>query len=266
VSDVDGRSDVTWPTWEDGHVADNASDETAGSASADRATQSETGDHAVPEGEQRTEPEVEQPTVPTVEQPARRSLRGRLGMRDMVLSMVVLAVGVLILAAISTGFSFSPGGASTDTSNLQPVDVHGELQAAVGQAKFPLREPRLPAGWRANSDSVDAIGGNGTDQAVRVGWITPDGRYLQLSQSNATPLDLVRSAAGLGADVPVAPTGKVTVNGTQWTVYPGIRSESSWMVDLGPVRLFVTGNGTTDEFRTLAAAALNGRPVTAAGP
>lgn len=231
-------------------MGDNASDETAGPASGSASA-----------GED-TEPETE----PGTAQQARRSLRGRLGMRDMLLSMVVLAVGVLILAAISQGFSFSPGGPSTNTSNLQPVDVSGELQAAVGQAKFPLREPRLPAGWRANSDSVDAIGGNGTDQAVRIGWISPGGRYLQLSQSNATALDLVRSAAGLGTDVPVASTGTVTVNGTQWTVYPGIRSESSWVVDLGPVRLFITGNGTTDEFHTLAVAALNGRPVTAAGP
>ncbi|HEX4724797.1 MAG TPA: DUF4245 domain-containing protein [Pseudonocardiaceae bacterium] len=231
-------------------MGDNASDETAGPASAGADTESET--------ERQAEPETEQP--------ARRSLRGRLGMRDMLLSMVVLAVGVLILAAISQGFSFSPGGASSDTSNLQPVDVPAELQAAVGQAKFPLREPRLPAGWRANSDSVDPIGGNGTDQAVRVGWITPGGRYLQLSQSNGTVPDLVRSAAGIGSAVPVAPQGTVTVNGTQWTVYPGVRSESSWVVDLGPVRLFITGNGTTDEFRTLAVAALGGRPVTAAGP
>ena len=201
----------------------------------------------------------------TTERPARRSRRGRFGLRDMVLSMVVLAVVVLALAAISNGFSFSPGGASSNTSNLPSVDVSAELHAAVSQVKFPLREPRPPTGWRPNSDSVDPIG-NGTDQAVRIGWITPGGRYLQLSQSNAGPLDLVRSAAGLGADVAVSATGTETVNGTQWTVYPGIRSESSWVADLGPVRLFITGNGTADEFRTLAVATLTGRLVTAAGP
>jgi hypothetical protein len=205
--------------------------------------------------------EPEQPAEPE----QRRSPRGRIGVRDMVLSMVVLAVVVLALAAISNGFSFSPGGASSNTSNVPTVDVAAELQAAVGQVKFPLREPKLPAGWRANSDSLDPIGPHGTAQAVRVGWITPDGRFLQLSQSNARPLDLVRDAAGLGGDVPVSATGTETVNGTQWTVYPGIRSESSWVVDLGAVRLFVTGNGSAAEFRTLATAALTGRPVPAAG-
>jgi hypothetical protein len=36
------------------------------------------------------------------------------------------------------------------------------------------------------------------------------------------------------------------------------------VVDLGPVKLFITGNGTTDEFRTLAVAAMNGRLMTSA--
>jgi hypothetical protein len=191
-----------------------------------------------------------------------RTGRGRFGMRDMVLSMVVLAVGVLILAGISTGFSFSPGGVSVNTSNLPTVDVPAELRAAVGQVTFPIREPRLPDGWRPNSDSVDSLG---PAKAVRVGWITSGGRYLQLSQSNATPSALVRVAAGLADGVSVSATGTETVNSTKWTVYPGVRSEQSWVADLGSVRLFITGNGTTAEFRTLAVAVLTGRRVTAAG-
>ncbi|HEY3611424.1 MAG TPA: DUF4245 domain-containing protein [Pseudonocardiaceae bacterium] len=194
--------------------------------------------------------------------PPARTGRGRFGMRDMVLSMVVLAVGVLILAGISTGFSFSPGGVSVNTSNLPTVDVSAELRAAVSQVPFPVREPRLPADWRPNSDSVDSLG---PAKAIRVGLITAGGRYLQLSQSNATPLALVRVAAGLADDVSVPATGTETANSTKWTVYPGVRSEQSWVADLGSVRLFITGNGTTAEFRTLAVAALTGRPVHAAG-
>jgi hypothetical protein len=198
----------------------------------------------------------DEPTEPV------RTGRGRFGMRDMVLSMVVLAVGVLVLAGISTGFSFSPGGVSVNTSNLPTVDVPAELRAAVGQVTFPIREPRLPDGWRPNSDSVDSLG---PAKAVRVGWITSGGRYLQLSQSNATPSALVRVAAGLADGVSVSATGTETVNSTKWTVYPGVRSEQSWVVDLGSVRLFITGNGTTAEFRTLAVAVLTGQRVTAAG-
>jgi hypothetical protein len=212
---ADGRP----TTWEDGHVADNATDP---------------------------------PNEPV------RTGRGRFGMRDMVLSMVVLAVGVLILAAISTGFSFSPGGVSVNTANLPQVDVSAELRAAVSQVKFPLREPRPLDGWRPNSASVDAIG---QAKAVRVGWITSGGRYLQLSQSNATSVALVRVAAGLADGVTVSATGTEAVNSTKWTVYPGIRSEQSWVADLGSVRLFITGNGTPVEFHTLAVAVLTGRQV-----
>lgn len=190
---------------------------------------------------------------------------GRSGMRDVLLTVVVLAVGVLLLAGLTKGCSFSPGGPSSNAVNLPPVDVTGELQAAAGQVKFPLREPRLPSGWHANSDSVDTLGANGSDQAVRIGWITPGGRYVQISQSNAPVADLVRSAAGLQGDSSVRATGTQVVDGTKWTVYPGVRSETSWAIDLGAVRLFVTGNGTTKEFRTIAAATLSGRHVTAAG-
>jgi hypothetical protein len=196
--------------------------------------------------------------------PPARTGRGRFGMRDMLLSMVVLAVGVLILAAISTGFSFSPGGVSVNTANLPKVDMSAELRAAVSRVTFPLREPRLPDGWRPNSASVDSLG-NGQAKAVRVGLITSGGRYLQLSQSNATPLALARVAAGLADGVTVSATGTETVNSTKWTVYPGVRSEQSWVTDLGSVRLFITGNGTTAEFRTLAVAVLTGRPVTGPG-
>lgn len=241
------RPKVTWTTWDYGGVADNLSDTDTG-----------------PKGDAAAGP-TEAPEQ--VSAGGRGSGRGRAGMRDMLWSMLVLGVGVLVLAGLTKGCSFSPGGPSADSSAVQPVDVHGELQAGAAQVHFPLRQPRLPAGWRANSDSVDSLGPKGVDTAVRIGWLTPADHYLQVSQSNADVLDLVRSAAGLGDDVTVRPTGTELVNGTKWTVYPGIRAESSWVADLGSERLFITGNGTNDEFNTLAAATMNGQRVTAAsGP
>jgi hypothetical protein len=238
---------VTGATWDDGGVADNASD-TATGPNGD-STDTPTSDEA---------PRQEQPT-------GGGSPRLHSGMRDMLLSMIVLAVGVLVLAALTRSCSFSPGGPSTNPSSVPTVDVTGELRAAASQVTFPLRQPQLPDGWRPNSDSVDPLGPNGKDKAVRIGWIAPDGRYLQVSQSNASALDLVRAAAALGDDATIAPTGSETVNGTQWTVYPGIRDEQSWVTDLGPERLFVTGNGTTADFRTLAVAVQTGRKVSPAG-
>lgn len=231
--------------WDYGGVADNASDtgtgqdhETTGAPSSDE-TGGETTQQAKPAG--------------------RRSG----GMRDMLLSMIVLAAVVLILAGLTKGCSFSPGGPSTNSSLLPAVDVSAELRAALPQVKIPLRQMQPPAGWRANSASVDQLGSN--DEAVRIGWITPEGHFLQISQSDATALALVRSAANVSNDTPVSATGSETVDGTKWTVYPGVRSESSWVADLGTARVFITGNGTTNEFRSLADATLHGKPVQAGG-
>lgn len=225
---------------------------------ADNASDTGTG-----QGNGTTEAPTSDDTSTQVETKRRGGGRISSGMRDMLLSMLVLAVGVLILAAITRSCSFSPGGPSTDTSSLPTVDVPAELQAAVGQVKFPLHEPRLPGGWRANSASVDQLGAGGTDQAVRIGWIAPDGRYLQVSQSNASAADLVRSAAALGNNADVQSTGTETVDGAKWTVYPGVRDELSWVTDVGPNRLFITGNGSTADFTTLATATLTGQPVKA---
>lgn len=227
---------------------------------ADNASDTATG----PNGDSTDTPTSEE--APQQERPAGGgSPRLRSGMRDMLLSMIVLAVGVLVLAALTRSCSFSPGGPSTSGSSVPSVDVTAELQAAAAQVPFPLRQPQLPDGWRPNSDSVDSLGPNGKDRAVRVGWIAPDNRYLQVSQSNASAVDLVRSAAALGDNATVAPMGSETVDGTKWTVYPGIRDEQSWVSDLGTERLFVTGNGTTADFRTLAAAVQAGRKVSPAG-
>jgi hypothetical protein len=240
---------VTWTTWDDGDVVDNASGTAAGPNREPAAAPA--GDDTDKAGQ--------------VEAPRGGSGRGRSGLRDVVMSMIVLVVVILALAAISHSCSFSPGGPSVDSGSLPTVDVSAELQAAAAQVRFPLREPTLPDGWRPNSNSVDSLGPKGVDQAVRIGVLTDSGHYLQVTQSDATVADLVRSAAGLDDQAALQSTGGEVVNGTKWTVYPGVRSESSWVTDLGTERLFITGNGTTAEFRTLAAATLTGRRVTAPG-
>lgn len=235
-----GRANVTWATCDDGGVADNASETGTGQ---DNGTTGEA----------------------TSEETPRRPRRTSGGMRDMLLSMIVLAVVVLVLAGITRGCSFSPGGPSTNSSLLPTVDVSAELQSAARQVTFPLHEMRLPSGWRPNSASVDQLGPNGRDHAVRIGWISPAGHYLQVSQSDASAEDLARSAAGLGDQDAVTPTGTETTDGTKWTVYPSVRDESSWVTDLGTERLFITGNGTTNEFDTMAGATLNGQRVSRTG-
>jgi hypothetical protein len=97
----------------------------------------------------------------------------------------------------------------------------------------------------------------GADSAVRVGWLSPAGAYLRLSQSSAQPAELVSFEVGALREA----TGTVRVGETAWTVHPGPRDELVWVADLGAARMLITGSAGDAEFRTLATAALAAVPV-----
>jgi hypothetical protein len=187
----------------------------------------------------------------------------------MVISMAVLVLAILGLAAITHSFTFSPGGPSTSGSTAPRIDESEQYQLAVGQVHFPLREPELPASWHANSADLDQIAGSATTgnlpNDLRIGWITPTGRYLSLAESTADVADLARQEAGLPASTPMPAIGQVTVGGQQWAIYSGTRSEQSWVLDLDGVRLLVTGNGSQAEFTTLAEAVQSAPVMPATG-
>ncbi|MCP2165674.1 Protein of unknown function (DUF4245) [Goodfellowiella coeruleoviolacea] len=170
----------------------------------------------------------------------------------MVLSLVVLGVLVVVLGGISRGCSFSPGGPSVDSAAGPTVDQDVALHRAAGLVDFPVREPQLPAGWRANSSDTVTTAAGAT--SVQVGWLTAQGRYLRLAQSSAEVVDLVRLEADLAADAQPSAGPTMEVDGQVWTEYPGRQDERSWVTDLAGVRLLITGNGDQDEVRTVAAA------------
>ena len=172
----------------------------------------------------------------------------------MVWSLVALLLIVGALLVFNRGCSFSPGGPTIDPSTAPTVDLARTLPGTAKTVDFPLRLPRTPDGWQANSSSTSPA--PPTSVVVRAGWLTPQ-RFVQLSQSGAAGADLVRVETGQEP----APTGDVTVGGTKWTVYPGQRKETAWLADLGDVRLLITGTGTEEEFRALAEAAQQAAPL-----
>ena len=93
---------------------------------------------------------------------------------------------------------------------------------------------------------------------VRVGTITAQGHYLRLSQSDAPVPVLVISEPGLDTDTAPQETGKQQAAGVTWAVYPGRPGEQTWVADRGGVAFVISGSGTADEKRTIAAAALSG--------
>ncbi len=181
--------------------------------------------------------------------------RSRRGVRDMVLSMVVLLVALLGILWLTGAVSFDPGGPDVKPSSAPARNSHDELRSDSQRVPFALRDPLVPGGWRSNSADVVPIGAGATASvAVQVGWITPGDGYLRLSQSAGAVDDLVHEEAGIDGGSPAPASGTVEVAGTSWTIYPGRRQEKSWVTDLGGVRVLITGNGDDQQFRRLATA------------
>lgn len=179
-------------------------------------------------------------------------------MRDMVGAMVVLLVIVGVVAAVTRGCSFDPGGPAADRESAPTVDVSAKLREAASSVSFPVRRPAVPSSWHANSSSTSGIGsGSDANVVVRVGWLTAAGRYVQVSQSGGTVADVLAAETGSES----ARTGSVTVSGTSWGTYPSRREELAWAASLDGTVVAITGNGTEDEFRTVATALAAAKPL-----
>jgi hypothetical protein len=189
-------------------------------------------------------------------------------------SIAPLVIACIVLAGVLGMCSFAPNGPGKGPTPT--YDAPAALQADADALKIPIRLPKLPAGWQANSGSRKGIDGGRTDPASRqqvravsstVGYLTPSGLYLSLTQSNADEDKLIQSL-----DTDVVPTGTEEVDGVKWVVYEGAdqdgkRAEPVWTTRLdspgGPAQIAITGAAGTDEYRTLAAATQIASPLTA---
>ncbi|WP_242657308.1 DUF4245 domain-containing protein [Mycobacterium talmoniae] len=204
----------------------------------------------------------------TQPQPTPRPAKPRLLQdgRDMFWSLAPLVVACIVLAGLAGMCSFRPGG--SDTGSAPTYDAAGALRADAQTLGFPIRLPRLPEGWQANSGGRGGIEDGRTDptthQRLRavtstVGYLSPTGMYVSLTQSNADEDKLVGSI-----HASMHPTGTVDVDGTSWIVYQG-DTEPVWTTRLtgpgGPAQLAITGAGSAEQFRTLAAATQSQPPL-----
>ncbi|OMC53080.1 hypothetical protein A5747_20340 [Mycobacterium sp. IS-836] len=192
--------------------------------------------------------------------------------RDMFWSLAPLVLGCIVLAGLVGMCSFQPGG--TNKGTVPSYDAATALRADAQALGFPIRLPQLPAGWQPNSGSRGGIQGGRTDPSTgqrlnaatsTVGYLSPTGMYLSLTQSNADEDKLVGSIHSSAY-----PTGAVDVAGTHWVVYQGAGqsgadAEPVWTTRLtgpgGATQVAITGAGSTDQFRTLAAATQSQPPL-----
>ncbi len=192
--------------------------------------------------------------------------------RDMFWSLIPLVLGCILLAGMVGMCSFQPGGSNKGA--IPSYDAAAALRADAATLGFPIRLPQLPAGWQANSGRRGGIQNGRTDPVTgrrlnaatsTVGYISPTGMYLSLTQSNADEEKLV------GSIHPSAyPTATVGVAGTNWVVYQGAGqsgadAEPVWTTRLvgpaGATQIAITGAGSADQFRTLASATQSQPPL-----
>jgi hypothetical protein len=186
-------------------------------------------------------------------------------------SMAPLVVACVVLAGVLGMCSFAPNGPGQGPA--PQYDAPAALQADADALKFPIRVPKLPDGWHANSGARGSIERGRTDGAgqparavtTRVGYLAPTGMFLSLTQSNADEEKLMQSL-----DTSLVPTGARDVDGVRWVVYQGGDPGGEhpypvWTTRLpaavGQAQIAITGAAGTDEYRTLAAATQTQPPL-----
>lgn len=194
--------------------------------------------------------------------PPSKPPRSATTVRDMLVAMGVLAVIVVVIGGVTRGCSFSPGGPSVDASALPVVDAPAELRALAPDVPFALRVPAVPPGWRSNAVDQDRLdpADPAAGRAVRTGYLTPQGRYLRLVQSDGTEEAVLASETGA---VAVPARGATDVGGLAFVVHGGPDDEPIWIGELDGVRILITGSGAEADYRALAGAVLAGEALPA---
>ncbi|WP_409436724.1 DUF4245 domain-containing protein [Mycobacterium sp. SMC-14] len=202
-------------------------------------------------------------------QPAPKPAKPRIlqDWRDMFWSIVPLVLACVALAGLAGTCAFRPGGITAGP--VPSYDAATAVKADAQTLGFPVRLPQLPEGWQPNSGSRGSITDGRSDakgqrlRAVtsRVGYVSPTGMYVSLTQSNADEVPLVASISpGLH------PTGSEDVDGTRWVVYQG-DGDPVWTTRLaakaGAAQLAISGAGGPELFRTVAAAVQSQPPLPA---
>jgi Protein of unknown function (DUF4245) len=176
----------------------------------------------------------------------------------MALSLLPLALICVVLAGAASMCSFAPFGAKSGP--VPAFDVAAALSSDAAELAFPIRNPQVPEDWQSNSGGRTVVGDAGADEGggevSTVGYITGRGRYVELSQTDATEEVLVPATVGKRA---AADTEQI--DGRTWVVYAEQGSETVWVADLGGVRVQIRGSGNAAEFTELATAVSQAPPL-----
>ncbi|WP_433537038.1 DUF4245 domain-containing protein [Micromonospora sp. CA-249363] len=160
--------------------------------------------------------------------------------KDMAISLLVLLIPIALLLAFYRGFL---GGDQAST-----VDPAPAIEQARSANTFPVSEPQgLGSGWRTVSARYQSVEGGAT---LRIGYLTPEGRGVQLVQSSV-PAERLLPAELTDQGQPQGPT---ELSGRAWQRYTA-RGNQQALALLEPTRtVLVIGDARDNELRELAGA------------
>lgn len=158
--------------------------------------------------------------------------------KDMAISLLVLLVPIALLLAFYRGFL---GGDQATT-----VDPAPAIEQARSANVFPVSQPQgLGSDWTTVSARYQTVEGGAN---LRLGYLTPEGRGVQLLQSSV-PADRLLPAELTSQGQPQGPT---ELAGRTWQLYTA-RGNQQALVLLEPTRtVIVIGDARDNELRELA--------------
>jgi hypothetical protein len=166
----------------------------------------------------------------------RRRRRGTA--KDLAISMSVLIIPIVAFVALC-----QPRATDAPT-----VDASRVYATARAQNAFPVVEPSGLSGWRTTVANIQNQGAG--RYTLRVSYETPDGRYLQLLQSNDAAETVVAAVVDDGQ-----PQGTEQLSGGSWFRYSAREGRELAFVRLEQrVTVVVVGDASAARAKELIAA------------
>ena len=179
-------------------------------------------------------------------QAAKTRRRGRETVRDMVISMAVVGLGIAALMLVT----WRP----KPEAQVRVIDWKPAATAAQSASQYPVATPvGLSDQWRATSARFEVEPQSAGKPVWHVGYVTPNNAYAAIEQSDADPSVFISRTVDGGR-----PDGEVVVGGRPWQSYgPGANGFRSLVRSEGSSTIIVTGSADSAELTALAAALQN---------
>ncbi len=159
--------------------------------------------------------------------------RTKRGLRDLVLSLAVVGVFVAFLFAVVWRPAPDP---------IRTVDPRLQLESARAQADYPVLAPvGLSADWKPTSARFEAVGEDNSSWFL--GYVTPDGQYVAVTQTDAEAGPFIEQQTLKGA-----PDGQRTIGSSTWLQYVSSDQRSLVRIEDG-VTTVVTGTVSYEQLQ-----------------